>query len=209
MKVIMKFNQYLSLALVMIMCGCTSTQKLSDNNKKELKSFSISSDITHKNKEIYYFPPGASAAGAFGGLLGAAIHDSATKNKKKAFLNAVKSCGVNLNQELHSALKDSFLKNSRYQITENAGHKMKITVINYGFSVPNGFSSHLVPFLDVKCELFNSSGKKIWQAGHQTSIMNSKAKKFKPSEGIKDKDLIATSLRHAIKEVSEKVIAKL
>lgn len=49
---------------------------------------------------------------------------------------------------------------------------MKLEVRAYGFSVPNGFSSNLIPVLDVKAELHDHAGKIIWRSVKSLSIMN-------------------------------------
>lgn len=49
---------------------------------------------------------------------------------------------------------------------------MKLEVQAYGFSVPNGFSSNLIPVLDVKAELHDHADKIIWRSVKSLSIMN-------------------------------------
>ncbi len=197
-----------TLVILFLITGCTTTQKLSKNNKQIIKKIYIDKDAK-KDSEMYYYGPEMSVGGLFGvvGSVAASalkpgekIKDVANKNDifiEKIFLEK-------LSYELE--------KTNQYELSnsaEEADALIKTNIKVYGFSVVPGFSQKIVPYLVVKCEMYDTLGNKIWQAGDQASITSSSAVPFDPDDIFENPDLIRSAWEAASEEVSKNIISDL
>jgi len=65
-------------------------------------------------------------------------------------------------QEIDAALRLS----SKLKVSDSGEATeaiINVTVIQYGFSVPNLFTTNLVPVVTIECEMVDAAGKVIWR----------------------------------------------
>ena len=123
--------------------GCATTRNLSDEDRKKISVVRIDRNVL-KPTPMTFRGPGTDAK---------ALQEFAEKNgifiEKIAF------------QEIDAAILESgILKVSDSE--EATGAIITIAVHVYGFSIPHGFSSDLVPIVAIGCRMVDSTGKVIW-----------------------------------------------
>ena len=160
------------LAILFLLSACATTQKLSDEDRRKISVVRIDSNV-RKAPAMYYLGPGASAFLAFGAIGGAALAATSLEPAKVLQEFAEKN-GIFIEkiafQEIDAALRQSGkLKVSASGETSEA--TVNVLVYMYGFSVPHGFSSNLVPVVAIKCEMVDAAGKVIWSANDNVPIL--------------------------------------
>jgi len=133
-----------SLALLFLLSGCATTQNLSDDDRQKISVVRINSNV-QKAPAMYYLGPESA---------GNALRNLAETNgifiEKIAF------------QEIDAALRLS----SKLKVSDSGEATeaiINVTVIQYGFSVPNLFTTNLVPVVTIECEMVDAAGKVIWR----------------------------------------------
>jgi len=155
----------LLLSLLFLLSGCATTQHLSDDDRKKISVVRINSNV-QKAPVMYYLGPETSYAMWFGAIGGAAAA-AASGNPGKVLQEFVEKNGIFIEkiafQEIDAALRQS----GKLKVSDSgepAEATMNVTVIQYGFSVPNLFTSNLVPLVTIECEMVDATGKSIWRA---------------------------------------------
>lgn len=147
---------------------------MSSIDKVLVKAVVVNKTINVPNK-MYYLGPGSPTRfmfGAVGGALSASgiEEDRAEFQKKEGGSEAVIRAIVM--EEMLAKMRES----GKFPLAENARQDVAtlyISVIQYGFSIPNGFSSKVVPILRIKCELKNSVGRILWSDTEGTTPLGS------------------------------------
>ena len=136
-------------------------------------------------EKMYYLGPGGAfgmAFGAIGGALSASsIEDSRSTFQKEAAEGeeAIKKI---VSEETLAQMKAS----GKFPIVDTSSPEARtvhLSVLQYGFSIPHGFSSKLVPILYIKCEMKDSTGRVLWMGANRTLTLGN------PVEGV-DADII-------------------
>lgn len=155
----------LALLAAVWVTGCASTQSLTDADRKAVKAVKINQEVA-KSTDLYLLAPGA-AVGLMFGPLGGVATAIANEAPHKALQVYIEKSGISIEkiarEEIAAALKAS----GKFPVVEGQianALPVKISIEQYGFSVPNLLSSSVVPVLYLKCELLNAEGKVIWSA---------------------------------------------
>jgi len=100
--------------------------------------------------------------------VGAAVAASASVEPGKAIQQFAEKNGIFIEKitlaELDAALRQSG-KLKVLDPAEQTDAVINVRVVLYGFSIPHGFSSRLVPVVNVRCEMVDAAGKLLWSAG--------------------------------------------
>lgn len=147
------------------MTGCATTQQLSEQDKKRIEVVKLNDNV-QRPKDMYYFGPGASIGFAFGAI-GGAIAAGSQIGPGQEMLAYAEQNGVRIENIVVQEFGEVLRQSGKYKISDTAeanGATINLSVIQFGFSVPNGFSSKLVPVIAFKGEMVDASGNVIWRA---------------------------------------------
>ena len=86
---------------------------------------------------------------------------------------------------------------------------INIAIRQYGLSIPNGFSSNLVPILMVECTMLDASGKVAWSASDRVLTLGNPVE-GQPGEAMRnDAKAIEKALREAAKHITTNIVNEL
>ncbi len=176
------------------MIGCVSTQHLSNKNKSSINKVYFEPG-QKKAIEMYYFGPG-NAVGMMFGAVGGLVTGIADIKPGRALDKFAVDNGIYIENIATESLKQNLIKSNKFEVVnslQEADAKIRVTILNYGFSVPYTFSSKVVPILHIMAEMYSESDAKLWQAAGSTNTLPNPAKKRKISEFKNDPTLIAES----------------
>lgn len=200
---------YVLIASVLL-TGCASTQSLSEQDKKRIEVVTVNSKV-ERPKDMYYFGPGASIGLLFGAVGGAIAGASniAPGNQMLAFAerNGVHIEDIVL-QEFDAELRES----GKLKISDSVGANgatINLSVLQFGFSVPNGFSSKLVPVVAFKGEMVDAGGKVIWSAKDSVMPLGNPVE-GEPADVLREnpKDIEA-AWRAAVRHIARNMVKEL
>lgn len=115
---------------------------------------------------MYYFGPGASVGLLFGAV-GGAIAGAANIAPGNAMLSFAEQNGVLIEEIVSQEFEGVLRESGKLKIVDMPGDNgatINLSVLQFGFSVPNGFSSKLVPVVSFKSEMVDAGGNVIWSA---------------------------------------------
>lgn len=153
------------LLLSVLLTGCASTQKMTEQDKKRIEVVKLNTKV-ERPKDMYYFGPGASVGLLFGAV-GGAIAGAANIAPGNAMLSFAEQNGVRIEEIVSQEFEGALRESGKLKIVDMPGDKgatINLSVIQFGFSVPNGFSSKLVPVVSFKSEMVDAGGNVIWSA---------------------------------------------
>jgi len=162
----MRTSHWLLIAtLGILLGGCATTQPLSDEDRKKVRVVRINSNV-QKAPVMYYLGPETSGALWFGAI-GGAVSAASSVEPAKVLQEFAEKNGIFIEkiafQEIDAALRQS----GKLKVSDSGEATeaiINVTVIQYGFSVPNLFTSNLVPAVSIECEMVDATGKVIWRA---------------------------------------------
>lgn len=153
------------LALLFLLSACATTQNLSDEDRRKISVVRINSNV-QKVPAMYYLGPGTGILFAFGAI-GAGVAAAVSVEPGKALQEFAEKNGIFIEkiafQEIDTALRQS----GKLKVSDSgeaSAATMNVLVVQYGFSIPHGFSSNLVPVVAIRCEMVDAAGKVIWSA---------------------------------------------
>lgn len=162
----MRTSHWLLIAILgTLLSGCATTQNISDEDRLKIRVVRINSNV-EKVPTMYYLGPGTSLFFAAGAVGGAAVYASSVE-PARVLQDFAEKNGIFIEkivfQEMDAALRQS----GKLKVADSGeAHDaiMNVMIYNYGFTVPHGFSSNLVPALAIRCEMVDATGKVIWSA---------------------------------------------
>lgn len=155
----------LALAVSVFLSGCAATQQLSEQDRKKIEVVKLNNEVK-RPKEMYYFGPGASIGFAFGAI-GGAIAAASQMGPGQEMLAFAEKNGVRIEEIVAQEFSEALRQSGKFRIgdtTETNGATISLSVFQFGFSVPNGFSSKLVPVIAYSGEMVDGSGNVLWRA---------------------------------------------
>lgn len=192
-----------SLLVFMMLGGCAPSVKLADNNRSRLEAVHVDDDVSLK-QDIIYMGPGASILGVVGVMSQAKPGEQLRKNAEDH--------GIRIETLLKQAISDALNASGKTKLCDTADLAlavMKLEVRMYGFSVPNGFSSNLVPLLEVKAELHDPAGQTLWRTVQSLPIMDCPVAPM-PAKAIwEDAENIRNAWTGAARFVAKKIVDEL
>jgi len=157
--------RFVLVVLLSLLAGCASVQPISDANRKKVASVSIHPDVA-KPPQMYYLGPGGSVGLMFGAI-GGALAAGSIEESRKSFQTYVEKHGISIEKIVREEVEAAVRKSGKMPLAEQpqpGGAQLIVSIQQYGFSIPNGFSSVLVPILYLRCELKDGSGALLWSA---------------------------------------------
>ena len=197
---------FCSLALLFLLSACAATQKLSDEDRRKISVVRIDSNVP-KAPAMYYLGPGTGALFAFGAIGGAVIAASSLE-PAKALQDFAEKNGIFIERIAFQEIDAAIRRSGKLKVSDSGEANeatMRMVVYMYGFSIPNGFSSNLVPVLHVKCEMVDAAGKVVWIADEGVSLLSSPAALMTPEAMRDDPKRIEEAWRSAAKRVAETI----
>ena len=160
--------------------------------------------------ELYYFSQagalGVSVFGAIGGGVGGAIDIS----RGEEFDRFARANGIRIDRIVSEEAGKAFQQSGKLNLTDVKGADvatLKVSITMYGFSVPTGFTSELVPIVGIKCALVDASGKTIWSADQSTHPLGNPVPGKTSDELRADPKLIEAAWRTATQSVMADIVS--
>jgi len=194
---------WIALALA---AGCVTTQPLSDADRAKVKSVKIK---IQGHVPMYYMGPGTSillSAGAVGG----AVAGAASAEPKKDLQIFAESHGIFIDQIVAEALSSELRAAGKLTLVDAqapADATLNVTITQWGFSVPHGFSSQLVPVLGLYCQMDDDGGKRLWRATGSVLPLGNPVEPQSLESMREDPNRIANAWRGAAKRAARDVLS--
>jgi len=189
--------------LGILLGGCATTQNLSDEDRKKIGVVRINSDV-QKVPSMYYLGPGTGALMAFGAIGGAAAY-GASVEPAKVLQDFAEKNGIFIEkiafQEIDAAIRQSGKLNVS-DSGEATAATINVLVYIYGFTIPNGFSSNLLPILAISCHMVDVTGKVIWSARDSVQILGNPAESMSLEAMREDPKRIEDAWRKASRQIA-------
>lgn len=203
------YNRALGIvALLMLLAGCASTPPLGADARDRLGEVWIN-PVVETPKDMYYLGPG-SGFGMMFGAIGGAIVGAANIAPGERLRQFAAAHDIHIDQIVKEEATKAFQDSGKLKLADapRAGvATLKITVPMYGFTIPTGFNSDLVPIVSIKCTLTDSTGKVIWSANEATQALGNPAPGKTPDELRENPKLIEELWRTAAKSVMKDIVS--
>ncbi|MEK6663138.1 MAG: hypothetical protein AABY73_04650 [Pseudomonadota bacterium] len=198
------------LALSIFLSGCATNQKLSDVDRKRIDVVKVN-DKVEKVPQMFYFGPGA-AIGLMFGAIGGAIAGAANIGPGEELLAFAEKNGVRIEEIVSQEFNEALRKSGKVKIVDSQGTKaatINVSVTQFGFSVPHGFSSILVPIVSIKCELIDVDGKVLWIGNDRVLPLGNPVEGIPADEMRQNAKAIESAWRGASKHIVTNIINEL
>lgn len=200
----------LAIAVSVFLSGCATTQQLSEQDRKRIEVVKLN-DQVKRPKEMYYFGPGASIGFAFGAI-GGAIAAASQIGPGQEMLAYAEQNGVRIEEIVAQEFAASLQQSGKFRISDTAeanGATINLSVFQFGFSVPNGFSSKLVPVIAYSGEMVDASGNVLWRATENLMPLGNPVDGIPADELRTNPKAIETAWRAAAKHIAARMVEAL
>ena len=202
-----------ALLTSLALAGCaTTSQPLSQADRAKHASVRISDTVT-KPAEPYLLAPGGANIGLMFGALGGAAASGTIQDNQKLFARFLETNSISIEKIAREEIEAALRSSNKFQIAagnDPAIPEIRISILQYGFSVPHLLSSEVVPTLLVQCEMKDSTGKLLW-AGNDR-ILPSIASSIESTnweEMQKNPQLAEKRLREGLRVVANTIMQEL
>ena len=193
-------------ALGTLFAGCATTQNLSDEDRKKVSVVRINSNV-QKAPNMSYLGPESAVFMAFGAVGGAAAY-GASLEPAKVLQDFAEKNGIFIEkiafQEIDAAIRES----GKLKVSdsgEETAATINVLVYIYGFTIPHGFSSNLVPSLAIICQMVDATGKVIWSARDNVQILGNPAAPMSLEAMREDPKRIEDAWRKASRQIARNI----
>jgi hypothetical protein len=174
-------------------CATSTTQAISNSDKVKVASVNLNEQVPYPSQMYYIGPGGATGLmfGAIGGLLAAPGIE-----KERQTAQAQTSGGTSIDRIVYEETLAQLRASGKFAISERpiaGGATMHVSVTQYGFSIPNGFSSRLVPILRIQLELRDAAGHMLWTGSSRTLTLGNPVESVDAEESTGKRDCLAAS----------------
>jgi hypothetical protein len=198
------------LVLSVLLTGCASTQKMSEQDKKRIEVVKLNTKV-ERPKDMYYFGPGASIGLLFGAA-GGAIAGASNIGPGNEMLSFAEQNGVRIEEIVSQEFEGVLRQSGKLKIVDMVGDNgatINLSVIQFGFSVPNGFSSKLVPVVSFKSEMVDAGGNVIWSARDSVLPLGNPVE-GEPADALRSNaKAIDAAWRAAVKHIARSMVDEL
>ena len=195
--------------LAALLAGCAPAPvRMSEADRSAVKAVALSKDVA-KPPEPFYLGPGG-AVGLMFGALGAAATEPGRQNARAALQEFVEKYGVSIERIVREEVDAALRASGKLAVSEDAsGATIRITIAQYGLSIPNGFSSNLVPVLTVTCQMVDAAGKVLWSASDRIGTLGNPVEGVPAEQMRGDPKAIEAAWRAAARHVSANIVKDL
>ena len=207
---------WLLLVASLLAGGCAQVPRVSDPGRAKIDTVVIDHNVPVPD-QLYYLGPGLMPYMAFG-LIGAVVAqsngaaDAATAQPAELLKQHIKKNGIEMDKIAYSEVDAGIKRSGKFKVLDaapapapNVG-TLKISVLRYGFSIPNGFSSRLVPLVIIKCDLVDSDGKVVWSENDRTRPLGNPVESISPEEMRDNPKLIDDAWHGASHYIIDKIM---
>jgi hypothetical protein len=184
---------WLSLLLIgAIASGCATTQNLASADRQKLVSIAISPDVK-KAETMYYSGPENWP------LPLVSLLRTSKPVGEDLELQAL-SNNIHIDQIALEEVTAAFKSAGKVKVEadrERSDDLLNIRLVEYGFSVPNGFSSKLVPVMMIVCSITDPTGRVIWKGSKMVLPLGNPVKAERPEDLYQQPKLIERAWRSA------------
>jgi outer membrane lipoprotein SlyB len=166
--VLQKIKHLTILAVALALCGCAATQKLSDADRATFKTAKVNGTV--EKGQVFLLAPSGANIGLMFGAIGGAVTGASMEDSQKAFVAFLEKNSVSIEKIVREEVEQTLRESGKLAIVsqgEASAATVNITVPQYGFGVTHLLSSNVVPVLQIKCDMVDSSGKLLWSANER------------------------------------------
>ncbi len=186
------------LGVILLSAGCATTETAPIPTDANISSIALDSDIS--KPELSYI--GNSLSFGIIGVLAAG-------NKKQLEWEAVASDNnIEITEIVRSAFEHALEISGRFPIEDDANHSLRLEILSYGLSVPNGLSNKLFPTLLVRAKIVDADEQPIWQTVESYDIFNKVEKPIEKEKIAQDPEILRQMWTMAAQEVAKIAISK-
>ncbi|HEX9597504.1 MAG TPA: hypothetical protein VF982_11540 [Anaerolineales bacterium] len=200
----MRTSQWLLMVMLgTLLGGCATTQDLSDEDRKKISVVRINSNV-QKAPNMYYLGPGTAALTAFGAV-GGAIAYGASVEPAKVLQDFIEKNGISIEKIVFQEIDAAIRQSGKLKVSDSGDETtptINVLVGIYGFSVPHGFSSNLLPSLAIRCQMVDAAGKVIWSAQDHVLPVRNPAAPMSLEAMRKDPKRIEDAWRKAARRIA-------
>ncbi len=152
-------------ALLLVLSGCATTQKLSDEDRTRIRAVRINSTV-QKAPNMYYLGPGTGIFFAFGAI-GGAVAAATSIAPAKALQEFAEKNGIFIEKIAFQEVDAAFRQSGRLKVSDSeepTDAVVNVIVYHYGFGISHGFSSRLGPVIGIRCEMVDAAGRVLGSA---------------------------------------------
>jgi hypothetical protein len=199
------------LLIAALVSGCAPAPlKMSASDRKSIQYVRIDGNVA-KPPAPYYLGPGG-GVGLMFGALGAIVTEPGREEGRNSLRVFLEKNGVSIERIVFEEFSAALRASGKLVVVEKAepgAASINITIRQYGLSIPNGFSSNLVPILSVECVMADASGKTVWSASDRLLPLGNLVEGRPGDELRNDAKAIENAWRAAARHVSANIVREL
>lgn len=203
-----KFIAMGALPIFLFGCASTPTQPMANSDKSNVKAVTLSKNVPVP-AAMSYLGPGGSTGLVFGAI-GGALAAPGIEKERASFQEQAVLSGKSIDAIVYEEALTQIRQSGKFPLrdaSEPGSATIYVSVLNYGFSIPNGFSSRLVPILEVRFELRDASGRVLWSAADRTMPLGNPVEAIDADEIKKNAVAREAAWRGAAKALAVKLVA--
>ncbi|PPD31136.1 MAG: hypothetical protein CTY19_14550 [Methylomonas sp.] len=203
----MQSRHIVLIMLVIVFTGCASTQSLTTEHRQKIRSVKVNQSV-NRTPNMFYLGPKMAGSAGFLGVLGVLIANNPNKSESDLLLGFAENNGIFVDKIVYEEVSKAAQKVGKFEVIQGDDHDiatLNIGIYLYGFSVPHGFSSELVPMLGIECNLVDPSGQVLWLDRQQVLSLGNPSNSFSLKDIEDNPKLIDAMWRISAKTISEKL----
>jgi hypothetical protein len=113
---------------------------------------------------------------------------------------------------MRSRFGQALRQSGKYRISDTADEKgatINLSIFQFGFSVPNGFSSRLVPVIAYSGEMIDASGNVLWRSTQSLSPLGNPVDGMPADELRSNPKAIEAAWRAAVRHMATSMVEEL
>ena len=124
------------IAVALIMCGCATTQQLSNTDRARLSAARISGNV--EKGQVFLLAPGGANIGLMFGAVGGLAASGSIEDSRKAFAAFLEKNSLSIEKIVHEEIERAVRESGKLTIAatgESQAPTINISVPQYGFGV--------------------------------------------------------------------------
>lgn len=196
------------IALPILLGACATTSPIASSDRGNVKSVTLSKNVPIPPK-VYYLGPG-DAIGLAIPVVGPFIMDPIIEESRESFQGKTANVGASIDKIVYEETLSQIRQSGKFPLRDEAepgGSTIYVSVLSYGFSIPHGFSSKLVPILGIRYEMKDASGRVVWRAIDGTRPLGNPVESIDADEIRNNAAAREAAWRGAAKALAIKLVA--
>ena len=151
------------IALFLLFTSCSSPHPLRDAPLAQYQSAPLNDTVV--TGPVFLLAPSGANIGLMFGAIGGAATAGAAEDSQKAFTAFLEKNSLSIEKIVREETTNVLRESGKLAIAgpnDNSVPTINISVPQYGFGVTHLLSSNVVPVLQIKCEMLDSTGKVLW-----------------------------------------------